>query len=57
MDHDYYSIDSILAENQVQYSYHNWVILVDTEAWDTEDPMQIQTRHPRHGPPGWWLGT
>jgi len=30
MDDDYYSIDAILAENQVQYSYRNrfiWLIL------------------------------
>ena len=57
MDDDYYSIDSILAENQVEYRYRNWLVMGETKACDAEDPMQIQTRYSRHGPPGGRLGT
>ena len=57
MDDDYYSIDSILAENQVEYSYLKYAIPGETEVWGAEDTMQIQARHPGHGPFGWWLRT
>ena len=57
MDDDYYSIDSILAENQVEYPYWNHLDMGETEACDAEDTMQIQTKYSGHGPPGGWLGT
>ena len=40
MDDDYYSIDSILAENQVRdISIGSRVIVDDTETCNTEDTM------------------
>lgn len=42
MDNDYYSIEAILAENQVRISL---VSGIDVLIYFTENPMHFQNRH------------